>query len=111
SLHCRNTCQRYPCSGTPSGVAGLADLRHGGHNRRVATSHRTGGRPAGRSVKSGRFPRRWSLDIAPIAAARPRATNNAGMETRTRSGPEGGHPNRRLAAGGFTFIELMIVVL
>ena len=33
------------------------------------------------------------------------------METRTRSGPRDGHPGRRLAAGGFTFIELMIVVL
>ena len=39
------------------------------------------------------------------------STNNGRMETRTRSGPEGGHPNRRLAAGGYTLVELMIVVV
>ena len=46
-----------------------------------------------------------------MGAERRRATNNAVMETTTRSGPAGGHPDRRLAAGGFTIIELMIVVL
>jgi general secretion pathway protein G len=62
-------------------------------------------------VNSGRFSARLAPDIAPIAAVRAAPTNNARMETRTRSGPEGGHPNRRLAAGGYTLIELMIVVL
>jgi general secretion pathway protein G len=33
------------------------------------------------------------------------------METRTRSGPDGGGPNRRPCAGGFTFVELMVVVV
>jgi general secretion pathway protein G len=46
-----------------------------------------------------------------MAAARRGARNNAGMETRTSAGPQGGHPNRRLAAAGFTFIELMVVIV
>jgi general secretion pathway protein G len=47
----------------------------------------------------------------PWARRQHRSTNNAVMETRTRSEPDRGRPNRRQRVGGFTFIELMIVVM
>lgn len=40
-----------------------------------------------------------------------RTTNNAVMTKRTRSRPEAGRRRPHLRAGGFTFVELMIVVM